>query len=102
MIDIQLQALANQELSIPLDGSRYVLRVKEANGGMVITVIKDDVVLVQNARIVADAFVLQTEQQQAGGGNFFMATQLEEIPYYPEFGRTQFMVYATPAEIGAA
>lgn len=101
MIDIPLQAIANQELSIPLDGSRFVLRIKEANGGMACTIVRDGVTVAQNARMVADAYILQAEHQQGGVGNFFIATQSEEIPYYDQFGLTQFLVYVTPDEIAA-
>lgn len=102
MIDIPLQAVANQELSIPLDNSRFVLRVKECNGGMCMTVIRDDEVIVQNARVTADNYVIPYEHLRVGMGNFFFATQGEELAYYTAFGLTQFMVYATAAEIAAA
>lgn len=102
MINVPLQALANQELSIPLGGARFVLTIKEAAGGMVCTVKRDDVVLIQNTRLVADAFVLPYQYLHEGFGNFFMATQNEALPWWEQFGVTQFMVYATPEEITAS
>lgn len=102
MIDIPLQAIANQELSIPLDGARFVLRVKESNGGMVMSITMDDVLLIQNTRIVGDDYVIPYAYLREGMGNFFMSTQDEAIPTWEEFGVTQFMVYATAAEIEAA
>lgn len=99
MIDIPLQPIANQELSIPLDNSRFVLRVKECNGGMCMTIVRDNEVIVQNARIVADNFVLQADYQRVGMGNFFFATQQEQLAYYDQFGLTQFMVYWTEEEV---
>lgn len=102
MIDIPLQAIANQELSIPLDGARFVLTIKEASGGMVCTVTKDDVVLVQNTRLVADQSVLPYEYLHENAGNFFVSTQSEQLPWWEQFGITQFMVYATAEEIATA
>lgn len=102
MIDIALQPVANQELSIPLEGARYVLTFKEANGVMVATVVRDDVVVARNTRVVADDLILPYRAQWFGFGNFVLFTQDEEIPYYDQFGITQFLVYATVAELAAA
>lgn len=102
MIDIALQPVANQELSIPLEGSRYVITIKEANGAMAATIIRDDVVLVSNTRIVADGLILPYRKQWFGSGNFMMGTEAEELPYFDKFGITQFLVYVTEAEMAAA
>lgn len=102
MIDIPLQAIANQELSIPLDGARFVLRIKEAAGAMVCSIERDGVTLIRNTRLVADQFVLPYGYLHAGFGNFFVGTTDEEIPYWDKFGVTQFMVYVTEVEIAAA
>ena len=102
MIDIPLQPIANQELSIPLDGARFVLTIKEAAGAMICTVERDGVVLIANTRMVADQYVLPYEYLHQGFGNFFISTTGENIPYYDQFGVTQFMVYATADEIAAA
>ena len=101
MIDIPLQAIANQKLSIPLDGARFVLTIKEAAGAMVCSIERDGVLLIQNTRMVADQFVLPYEYLHTGFGNFFISTTGEEIPYYDQFGVTQFMVYATADEIAS-
>lgn len=102
MIDIALQAIANQSLSIPLDNSRFVLTVKESNGAMVMTVVRDDVVLVQNARMTGDNYVIPYDYLRVGMGNFFMSTQGQAIPFWDQFGLTQFLVYATADEIAAS
>lgn len=99
MIDIALQAIANQELSIPLDGSRFVLTVKESQGAMVMTIARDDVVIVQNARMTGDNVIIPSEYQRVGMGNFFIGTQGEAIPFWDQFGLTQFLVYLTAAEV---
>lgn len=102
MIDIPLQAIANQSLSIPLENSRFVLTIKEASGGMVCTIERDGVVLIQNVRLVGDAFVLPYEYLHEGIGNFFISTQSEQLPWWEQFGITQFMVYAGADEIASA
>lgn len=102
MIDIPLQAIANQSLSIPLDGQRFTITVKEANGGMVCTVAINDVVVIQNTRLVADGFVLPYDYLHPGFGNLFMGVQDEQVPWWEQFGLTQSMVYATADEIASA
>ena len=102
MIDISLLPLANQELSIAIEGARYVITIKEANGVMAATIIRDGVMLVQNTRIVTDGLILQYRDQWFGSGNFMLGTQDEEIPYFDKFGSTQFLVYVTAAEMSAA
>ena len=102
MIDIPLQAIANQELSIPLEDARYVITVKEASGGMVCTIQRNDVVLIQNVRLCADTPVLPYEYLQQGAGNFFMSTQNQELPWWEQFGITQFMTYLTADEWASA
>ena len=102
MIDIPLQPVANQELSIPLEGARYVITVKEANGVMVASIERDGVLVVRNTRIVADGLMLPYRAQWFGFGNFMLATQDEEVPYFDQFGVTQFLVYVTAEELAAA
>lgn len=102
MIDISLQPVANQELSIPLEGSRYGITIKEANGVMAVSIERDGIALVSNTRIVADALLLPYRAQWLGFGNFMLVTQGDEIPYYEQFGVTQFLVYAAFAELAEA
>ena len=102
MIDIPLQTIANQELSIPLEDARYVITVKEASGGMVCTVQRGDTVLIQNVRLCANTPVLPYEYLQQGAGNFFMSTQGDALPWWEQFGITQFMVYLTADEVATA
>lgn len=97
MIDIALQAVANQTLTVQLDESRYELTLKECNGVMCATVVRDAVTLVSMARIVAKTPLLPYEYLQRG--NFVLITDGEDIPYYDAFGVSQFLVYVSPAEI---
>lgn len=99
MIDVTIQALPNQDLSIQLDGFRYDLAIKEANGVMSMSVTRDGTMVIQNVRLVAGSPVLPYRYQEQG--NFVLTTVDDEIPYYPAFGVTQFLVYLTAAEVAA-
>jgi translation initiation factor IF-1 len=101
MIDVNLQQLPNQEFSIALENSRYVVRVVQTNTMMAITITKDDVVLIQNQRLLPNDFILRSNLVDADSGNFFMLVQDESIPVYTAFGVTQFLTYIDSDELEA-
>lgn len=101
MIDVSLQQLSNQELSIALENSRYVIRVVETNTMMAITITKDDVVLIENARLLPNDFILRSNLVDPDSGNFFMFVQSDAIPDWNNFGVTQFLQYITSDELEA-
>lgn len=99
MIDVALQPVANQSLSIQLDDSRYDLTIKEANGVMCATVARDGVTLIQGVRIVAKTPLVPYAYLQEG--NFVLLTEGDELPYFDQFGNTQNLVYLSADEIDA-
>lgn len=101
MIEVALQAVANQAFSVTLDGSRYLLTLKDSNGVMVADVVRDEVELLRGHRIVAEAPLLPYRFLQGGGGNFVLVTENDELPQYAQFGFSQRLVYLTAAEIAA-
>lgn len=101
MIDVNLQQLANQELTITLENARYVLRVVETNSSMALTIIKDDVTFIQNALLMANDFQLRTNLVDPDSGNFFFDVQNESLPDWRQFGVTQFLRYLTSDELEA-
>lgn len=99
MIDVGVSAIANQSLSIQLDERFYDIALREANGVMAITITRDDVALVSNMRLTAGTPVLPYRYQEEG--NFIMTTDSEAIPYWDQFGVTQFLVYLNADEVAA-
>lgn len=99
MIDVGLAAVANQSLSIQLDERFYDISMREANGVMSATIVRDDVTLVSNLRVTAGTPLLPYRYQEAG--NFVMTTDEDAIPYWDQFGVTQFLVYLSEAEVTA-
>lgn len=99
MIDIGIAALANQTLSIQLDERFYDITLKEANGVMSATIERDDVVIVSNMRVTAGTPLLPYRYQEEG--NFLLLTDADAIPYWDQFGVTQFLVYLTAEELAA-
>ena len=99
MIDVGIAALANQSLSIQLDERFYEIELREANGVMSASITRDGVVLISNVRVTAGTPLLPYRYQEAG--NFIMTTDGEAIPYWDQFGVTQFLVYLSAAELAA-
>lgn len=99
MIDIPLQPVANQSFSVLLDGARYVLTFKEANGVMCADVVRDEVTLITGVRVTAMTPLLPYDYMQRG--NFVLLTENDDLPYYTQFGLTQSLVYVSDAEIAA-
>lgn len=100
MIDIPLQALANQQLTIQLDTLRYDITLKETAGCMSATILRDGVELVIMGRVVAGTPLLPYGYLSEPG-NFVLTTEADELPWWPSFGVTQFLVYVSAAEIAA-
>lgn len=100
-IEITLQAIPNQELTIQLDDVRYALLLQEAGGIMAASLSIDEVVVLQGIRVVAGGPLFPYKYMEGDGGNFIFVTESEEIPFYTEFGITQSLIYLTVAEIEA-
>lgn len=99
MIDIALAAVANQTLAVQLDGRQYTVTMHEANGVMSATITRDGATLVSNVRITAGTPLLPYRYQESG--NFLLIVDGEALPYWDQFGVTQFLVYLTTAELAA-
>lgn len=97
MRTINLTAVPNQEFSVTLDGNRWDMTIKEACGCMLITLALNEVTILTNQRIVAEAPIIPYKYLQ-GSGNFAILCDDEDIPYYDQFGITQSMIYVSPGE----
>ena len=99
MIDVAISALPNQSLTIQIDSRLYVISIREANGVMSVSITRDGEVVVSNMRATAGTPLLPYQYQEKG--NFIIITEGGALPYYEQFGITQFMLYVTPAELAA-
>lgn len=99
MQEIPLSSEPNQSFTLRLDGTRYGLTLKEANGCMVADVEIDGVVVLTGQRIVAGTPIIPYRYIQVG--NFVLLTTDDALPDYREFGSTQSLIYASPVELAA-
>lgn len=97
MIDINLNAIPNQSLSIQIDNDLYQITVKSTNGVMSCTIVRNDVTLVSNIRVVAGTPILAYKYLESG--NFVLLTQNGDYPDYTKFGSSQALVFVSQSEI---
>lgn len=90
-IEIAIEPMPNQSFSITLDGSFYDITIKESNGVMSCSIVRDNILIQSNARISAGYLLIPYKYQE--NGNFFIITENDDYPYYTEFGNTQFLMY---------
>ncbi len=97
-----LDAIPNQSLYVRLDGSRYLIELKEANGVMAATIERDGVRLITGYRCVAGFPLIQYSHLWEGFGNFVFVSDPGVIPYFTDFGSSCLLVYSSAAEIALA
>lgn len=100
---IALSVLAKQSLNITLDQTLYTIDLIETNGVMSCNVTRAGAVVLQGARIVAGQALLPYLDVEDGFGNFIFLTgdNNNDLPYWDQFGSTQTLLYASPAELAA-
>lgn len=96
MLEIALAAVANQQFSVQIDATRYDITLQEANGCMAATIVRDSVTLVSAFRVVAGEPLIP--YAYLTDGNFAIVTDGDALPYWTEFGTTQYMLYVTADE----
>ena len=98
MIDIALDPLPNQSVSVRLADSLYTLTIKACRGVMAIDVQRDQEYVVRGLRLVAGTPVLPYDYLE-DGGNFVLLTENGEYPDYALFGISQSLLFLTTEEI---
>ena len=96
---IDIRPVPNQSFSATLDETRYQITLKEADGVMSVDITRDGATIAQGARIAAGTPLIPYRYQERG--NFILITEGGCIPFYNQFGLTQFLIYASPAELVA-
>jgi hypothetical protein len=94
---IPLQNISNQSLSVVLDDIRWDISIKTANNTIAVSLTRDGLLIIENLRAVANMRIIPCKYQEAG--NFTIITTNFEIPDYTKFGISQYLVYASAAEL---
>ena len=99
MIEINLAPIPDQTLSITQAQTLYDLRIFLAANVMCCDLSINSVPVVTSMRIVSGMFIIPYWYLQ--NGNFLISTLDGDLPYYDQFGVTQFLTYASQAEAEA-
>ncbi len=98
MIELALEPIANQQFTVLLDGNRYDFMLKEANGIMAATIVRDGETILQNSRVVA-GWPIIPYRYLAPMGNFVLLTENDELPDWQQFASTQSLLYISRDEL---
>lgn len=96
---LPLQALPNQSFSVLLDNNQWDIEIRDTNGTTSITLTKNGVIVVENARAVAGVRIIPCEYQE--DGNFAIISVDQSVPNYAQFGVTQSLIYISEAELNS-
>ena len=97
MLDIPLDNIPNQSFSMTIENDFYDMTIKETNGVMSCSIIRNNIIIQQGARMTSGYLLIPYIYQESG--NFFMLTENDDYPYYDRFGIDQFLRYIPQSEI---
>lgn len=97
MIQIPIDTIPNQNLTVNLDDSRYDITILEANNCMIATILRDDETIVESSRLVAGEPIIPYRYREQG--NFTILSETDDLPYWENFGVTQTLVFLTQSEL---
>lgn len=100
MIDVSIAAVPNQSLFVQLDERAYSLAFRTLGTSTSVTIVRDDVTLIEGSRVVTGTPLLPYHHQESG--NFVLSTQDDSLPDYTQFGITQFLTYLSADELAVA
>lgn len=101
MQQIPLQQQPNQSFTVLLDGNQWDFTLKTIGNSTVASLTLNGTDILDSAHAAAGAFIIPAQYLEQGAGNFFFTTQSQQLPYYTQFGQTQFLIYISAAELAA-
>lgn len=96
MINISVIQHPNQTFPVILEGARYDLTIKDCDGFMIMDVVRDDVVILQGQRLLANTPIIPYNYLTKG--NLVIITDNDDLPDWQQFGITQQLYYLTVEE----
>lgn len=96
MLEISLIQHPNQTFPVILEGSRYDLTIKDGDGFLIMDVVRDDVMILQGQRLLANTPIIPYNYLTQG--NLVIITDNDDLPDWQQFGITQQLYYLTVEE----
>lgn len=96
---VPTEQIPNQTLSIVLDNDRYQIALLSTGTSTVADISINESVVLQGVRCVGGTPLIPYKYLRPESGNFIFSTPDEEIPYWTNFGITQFLFYFSATEL---
>jgi hypothetical protein len=104
VINVPLQAIPNQTLSLNVDNNLYDISIHSCRdndlpgtGIMAISLSINNTLVVTGQRALPDFPIVPASYLQ--NGNFIIVTMDDEYPDWRQFGNTQSLIYVSQAEL---
>lgn len=102
MLQIPLQAVPNQSLSLQLDNNTYDITIRACNSGeaqvMAFDITINNEIVIQGQRATGDGIIIP--YPYLFDGNFILLTRDNDLPDWSKFQISQYLIYASNDEIG--
>jgi hypothetical protein len=97
MMQVPIQAVANQSFSSILDGNTWEFLLKTVEDSTVVSLSLNGANILDSARAAAGSLIIPSLYEESG--NFFFTTQDFELPFYTSFNVSQSLLYVSAAEL---
>lgn len=102
MQHIPLQAIPNQQFPITLDSTLFDITLRTIQDRTYVDITVNNTVIVLGQLCVPGFQLIPSRYMEGLTGNFAFVTNNDAYPIYSEFEVTQFLLYASAAELAAA
>lgn len=99
---VPLQAIPNQQFQVTFESTLFNITLKTILDRIYATILINNVVVVSGVLCVPGFQILPSRYLEGVTGNFAFVTNNDEYPSSDQFGITQFLLYATAAELASS
>lgn len=99
MLQIPLAAIPNQIVSSRIEGIVFDLHIRASGDLILADVIRDGEIIITGQRAIVGAPLIPYSYLSPDG-NFYFVTDSDKYPSWQRFGVTDFLLWATYAELG--
>ncbi|MDR1367909.1 MAG: hypothetical protein LBJ76_04235 [Candidatus Accumulibacter sp.] len=103
MIEIPLEAIPNQALSVTIEESFFEIHLQTLdNGAVAVSIQRDTEPVILGVRAMPNRRIIPYRNLEGGSGNFFFLCPNGSYPAYEGFGTRYRLLYANDAELEGA
>lgn len=100
MIPIELEQVPNQNFQVTLEDDFYDLTLLTDGDITLLTVVRNNELIITNAKAVPNKDIILSEYKFSEHGNFrFTSVDDDNYPFFSNYGISSFFQYVTKAEV---